>query len=80
MIAYFLEIPNPKKSFFYCLSKSQKCKFERIHQIFTSPNNLTNFTYNRCIDVEVHCAAIEYKNGKVKPSYYPIRLTDLEES
>ena len=53
------------------------CK--KIHQVFISLNSPTKFSYNRSIDVEVHCAVIEYGNGKAKPAHYLIRLTDLED-
>ena len=55
MMAYFLEIPNPEKPFFKSLTKFQKCKFKRIHQVFISPDSPTKFSYNGSIDVEVHC-------------------------
>ena len=35
--------------------------------------------YNRNIDVEVHCAVIDYENGKDKPAHYLFRLTDLQD-
>jgi len=79
MVAYFLEIPNPKNSFFQSLTKFQKCMLKRIHQIFKSPNSLAKFPYNRSIDVEVRCVVIEYENGKAKSGHYLIRLTDLED-
>ena len=66
MIVYFLEIPNPEKSFFKSPTKFQKCMFKKIHQVFISPDNPTKFPYNRSIDVEVHCAVIEYENRKAK--------------
>jgi len=53
--------------------------FKRIHQVFTSPDSPTKFPYNRSIDIEVHCAVIEYENEKAKSSHYLIRLTDLED-
>ena len=53
--------------------------FKRIHQVFISPDSPTKFPYNRSIDVEVHCAVIEYENGKAEPAHYLIRLTDLED-
>ena len=53
--------------------------FKRIHQVFISPDSLTKFLYNRSIDVEVHCAVIEYENEKAKPTHYLIRLIDLED-
>ena len=70
MIAYFLEIPNPKNPFFESLTKFQKCIFKRIHQVFISPDSLTKFPYNRSIDVEVHRVVIEYENGKAKLDHY----------
>jgi len=78
MIDYFLEIPNPKNPFFLCLTKFQKCMFKKIHQVFTSLEFPTKFSYNRSINVEVHCAIIEYENGKVKSAHYLIQLTNLE--
>jgi len=53
--------------------------FERIHQVFISPDSPTKFLYNRSIDVKVYCAFIEHENEKAKPTYYLIRLTDLED-
>jgi len=53
--------------------------FKTIHQVFISLDSPTKFPYNRSIGVEVHCAFIEYENGKVKPTHYLIRLTDLED-
>jgi len=53
--------------------------FKRIHQVFISLDSPTKFSYNRSIDVEVHCTVIEYENGKVEPAYYLIQLTDLED-
>ena len=53
--------------------------FKRIHQVFISPDSPTKFPYNRSIDVEVHCAVIEYEKGKVKPAHYLVLLTDLED-
>jgi len=53
--------------------------FKRIHQVFISPYCPTKFSYNRGIDVKVHCAVIEYENEKAKPAYYLIQLTDLED-
>jgi len=53
--------------------------FKRIHQVFISLNNPTKFPYSRSIDVEVHCAVIEYENKKTKLAHYLIRLTDLED-
>ena len=37
------------------------------------------FPYNGSIDIEVHCAVVEYENEKAKPAYYLIRLTELED-
>ena len=68
MVAYFLEIPNPENSFFQILTKFQKYMFKRIHQVFISPDNPTKFPHNRSTDVEVHCAVIEYENGKSQTS------------
>jgi len=79
MIAYFLEIFNPKNSFFHCLTKFQKCMFMRIHLVFASPKSPIKFPYNRSVDVEVYSAVIEYENGKAKPADYLIRLADLED-
>jgi len=79
MVAYFLEIPNPKNLFFQSLTKFQKCMFKMIHQVFISPDSPTKFPYNRSIDVEIHFAVIEYENKKAKPAHYLIRLTDLED-
>jgi len=31
------------------------------------------------MDIEVHCAVIEYGNEKAKPAHYLIQLTDLED-
>ena len=42
-------------------------------------NSPIKFSYNRSIDVEVHCTVIEYENEKVKSAHYLIRLTDLED-
>jgi len=53
--------------------------FRRIHQVFISLDSPTKFPYNRSIDVKVHCAVIEYENGKANPAHYLIRLTDLED-
>jgi len=61
MVAYFLNILNPKNSFFHYLTNFQKCMFNRIHQVFISPKSPTKFPYNRSIDIEVHCAVIEYE-------------------
>jgi len=72
MIAHFLEIPNPEKSFFQSLTNFQKCMFKRICQVFISPDDPTKFPYNRSIDVEVYCAVIEYENEKAKPAHYRI--------
>ena len=77
MIAYFLEVPNPENLFFQSLTKFQKCMFKRIHQIFISPDSPTKFPYNQIIEIEVHCAVIEYENGKAKLAHYLVRLTDL---
>jgi len=79
MIAYFLEIPNPENPFFQNLTKFKKCMFKRIHQVFISPDSPTKFSYNRSINVEVHCAIVEYEHGKATPAHYLIRLTDLED-
>jgi len=72
MVVYFLEIPNPENPFFHCLTKFQKYIFKGIHQVFTSPESPTKFPYNRSIDIEVYCAAIEYENGKAKRTHYLI--------
>ena len=53
--------------------------FKTIHQVFISPDSPTKFPYHRSIDVEIHCAVIEYEKGKTKPAHYLIRLTDLED-
>jgi len=53
--------------------------FKRIHQVFISSDSPTKFSNNKSIDVEVHYAVIEYKNGKAKPAYYLIWLTNLED-
>jgi len=79
MIAYFLEIPNPEKPFFQSLTKFQKYIFKRIHQVFISPDSPTKFPYNQSIDVEVHCAVIEYENEKAKLAHYLVQLTNLED-
>ena len=79
MVAYFLEIPNPKNPFFQSLTKFQKCMFKRIHQIFISLDSPTKFSYNRSIGIEVHYAVIEYENEKEKPAHYVIWWTDLED-
>jgi len=79
MVCYFLEIPNPENPFFQSLTKFQKYIFKRIHQVFISLYSPTKFSYNKSIDVEVHCAVIEYENGKAKLAHYLIRLTDLED-
>ena len=79
MVAYFLEIHDPKNPFFQSLTKFQKCMFKTIHQVFIPPDSLTKFPCNRSIDVEVHCAVIEYENEKAKPAHYLIQLPNLED-
>jgi len=79
MVIYFSEIPNPENPFFQSLTKFQNYMFKRIHQVFISPDSPTKFSYNKSIDVEVHCAVIQYENEKAKPAYYLIRLTNLKE-
>jgi len=72
-IAYFLEIPYPENTFFYCLTKFQKYIFKRSHQVFISPDSPMKFLYNRSIDIEVHWAVIEYENGdQTSPLSYSI--------
>jgi len=53
--------------------------FKRIHQVFTSLDNPAKFLYNRSLNIEVHCAVIEYENKKAKPADYPMILIDLED-
>ena len=53
--------------------------FKRIHQVFISPDSPTKFPYNQSIDVEVHCAVIEYENEKAKLAHYLVQLTNLED-
>jgi len=72
MVAYFLEIPNPKNPFFQILTKFKKCMFNRIHEVFMSLDSSIKFSYNRSIDVKFYCAVIEYENGKAKPTHYLI--------
>ena len=50
-----------------------------IYQVFTSPYNPTKFSYNRSINIEVHCIVIEYENEKAKPTHYLIQLIDLKD-
>ena len=51
MITYFLKIPNPKKPILPLLRKFQKYIFKRIHQVFTSSESPTKFTYKQSIDI-----------------------------
>ena len=53
--------------------------FKRIHQVFISPDSPAKFPYNRSLDVEVHCAVIEYENENAKSAHYLIQWTDLED-
>ena len=53
--------------------------FKKIHQVFITPDSPTKFPYNRSIDIKVHCAVIEYENGKAKPAHYIIQLTDFKD-
>jgi len=70
MVAYFLEIPNPKNRFFQSLTNFQKCMFKRIHQVFICIDSPIKFSYNKSIDVEVHRVVIEYENVKSKAAHY----------
>jgi len=74
-----MEIPNSKYPFFSYLMKFQKCLFKWIHQVLTSPNSLIRAPYNTNLQIEVHCALIEYENEKAKPVYYLAQLTDLQD-
>jgi len=65
-----MELPDPKCSFFSKLITFQPGMFERIHWILTSPDGRTKNAYNRSMYVEVHCAVIEYENGKAKAAHY----------
>ena len=79
MIVYFMEISYPKFPFFSTLTKFQQSMFKRIHWILTSPYGSTKITYSRPLYLKVHCALIEYENGKGKPAYYLIQIVDYDD-
>ena len=53
--------------------------FQRIHWIFISPDDPTKIKDNICLHIKVHCAVIEYENGKAKAANYLIQLVDLDD-
>ena len=77
MVVYLMEIPDLEYPFFSRLTKFQQCMFAGIHWILISPDCPIKIPYNRCLYVEVHCALIEYENGKAKPAHYLVQLVDL---
>ena len=79
MIVYLMEIPNPKFPFFSTLTKFQQCMFKKIHWIPTFPDGLTKILYSKPLYLEVHCALIEYKNGKAKPTHYLVQIIDYDD-
>ena len=79
MVLYFMEISYPKYPLFSKLTKSQQSMFKRIHWILTSPDGPTKIPNNRYLYVEVHCALVEYENGKAKPAHYLIQIVDYSD-
>jgi len=80
MIVYYMEILDSKFLFFSTLTKLQECMFKKIHWILIAPDGPTKILYNRCQCLEVHCALIEYENGKVNPAYYLIQIIGYDEA
>ena len=78
MVAYLIEISNPKYPFFSTLTKFQKCMFKKIHQIYVSPNSPTRATESENLHIEINCALIEYENRKATLAHYPVQLINLE--
>ena len=74
MVLYFIEIPDPKFSFFSILTKLQQCMFKRIHWILTSPEVLTKILVHICLTLKVYIALIKYENGKSKPAHHLSKL------
>ena len=74
-----MEFTYPKFSFFSTLTKFQQCMFKKFHRVLTSPNGLTKIPNSRCLNVEVHCALIEYENRKVKPAHYLVQIVDFDD-
>ena len=72
MVFYFIEILDPKFSFFSILTKFQQRMFWRIHWILTSPKGPTKIPVIKCLNLEVYSALIEYENEKAKPVDYLI--------
>jgi len=70
----FLRDSKFKKIFFSKSNQVTKMYVYEDHQVFVSPDSHTKFPYNHSIDVEVHCAVIEYEDGKAKPAHYLIRF------
>jgi len=70
MVAYPMEIPYPKHLFFSRLRRFQQRMFKRICWILTSRDGTMKISYNRSLFVKLHCAPIEYEDGKDKPAYY----------
>jgi len=68
-----------RKTFLTKSNQVQKYMFKSIHQIFISPDSPIKFSYNRSIDIDVHCVVTEYVNEKAKPTYYLIQLTNLKD-
>ena len=73
MVAYLMEITDPKYSFFLRLTKFQQCMFKRIHEIHSSPDDPTKISYNRGLYVKVPYVGIEYENEKTKLVHYLIQ-------
>jgi len=75
-----MEIPDPKNPFLSRLTKFQQCIFKRIHWILIAPDGQTKISNIRSLCVKVHCIAIEYENGKAKPTHHLVQLINLDDT
>ena len=53
--------------------------FKRIHWILMSPDGPTKISYSRPLYLEVHCALIEYENGRAKPAHCLVQIVDYDD-
>jgi len=79
IVAYFMEVPDPKLTFFSRLTKFQQFMFKRINWILTFLVGLIKIPHIRTLYVEIHCAIIEYENEKAKSAHYLVQLVDLDD-
>jgi len=52
--------------------------FKEIYWILTSLDGPTKNTYSKPLYLEVHCALIQYENGRAKLGHYLVQIIDYD--